>query len=269
MAPICLERAIWLRRFSRCPPARWPVSCAMTPISSFGVSRGEHRAGVDHHPPAACDEGVEVAVLQDDDLGAARADAGRPEHRLGIVAQQRLDLGIADDGLAGALRDRGRGRKARRQGKREDGAERSLPALASPLIAEQESRRFHRLQTLQTLSSSEQTQQIPPLARTPPPGKSKRDQNAEIVATKRRGAVPGHGRAGAGGGARGAGTSHRAYGGRTARRFGAEGGARRGGRGAERAGSATPRRSGYGRCASASRAITASSTGSTCRRRGS
>ena len=57
----------------------------------------DQRAGVHDHAAAARHEGVELPVLHNDDLGVARADAGGAEDRRGIVAQQLLDLGIADD----------------------------------------------------------------------------------------------------------------------------------------------------------------------------
>ena len=74
--------------------------------------RIEQRAGVDHHAPAARHEGIELAVLHEHDLGVARADAGGAEDRRGIVAEERFDLGVADDGLVALLRIRGR-RRAR------------------------------------------------------------------------------------------------------------------------------------------------------------
>ena len=82
----------------------------MTPITSFGVFASQQRAGVDDHAPAARHEGVEVVVLDEHDLRVARAEAGGREDRLGVVAQERLDLRVADDGLAASLRLRRRQR---------------------------------------------------------------------------------------------------------------------------------------------------------------
>ena len=90
----------------------------MTPITSFGVFACMQRAGVDHHAAAARHEGVELAVLDEHDLGVARADAGGAEDRLGIVAEQRLDLRVADDGVAALLRVGGR-RQRQARGQRE------------------------------------------------------------------------------------------------------------------------------------------------------
>lgn len=125
-----------------------------------GVAGGQHGASVDHHAPAARHEGVEFAVLEDDYLGAARADAGRPEHRFRVVAQERFDLCVADGGLAGPLRRSGGGREARRQHQRDDGAERTPPGLACLLNAEQESRHIHRFQRHRTSHSVRNTASI-------------------------------------------------------------------------------------------------------------
>ena len=68
--------------------------------------RIEQRTGMDHHAPAAGDERIELAILHQHDFRVARADAGGAKNRRGIVAEQRLDLGVADDGLLAVLRTR-------------------------------------------------------------------------------------------------------------------------------------------------------------------
>ena len=57
------------------------------------------------------DEGVERAVVDDDDLDVLLGEPGRLQDRLRVVAQQLLDLGVADDRqAASALRLRRTGR---------------------------------------------------------------------------------------------------------------------------------------------------------------
>ena len=84
---------------SRCkwPPARWPVSCANTPMISFGVRGVEQRAGVDEDVAAVHDEGVEGAVVEHHHPDVLFGEAGRAQNRRGVIAQQLLDFGVADD----------------------------------------------------------------------------------------------------------------------------------------------------------------------------
>ena len=124
-APIACARAIWFRRFSRCPPARCPVSCAMTPMTSFGVlASSSVPVWMTMRRPLAT-KALNSPILDDDDLRVARADAGGAEDRLGIVAQQLLDLRVADDGLMALLR---RGRRRERQARGDEVEERSCAA---------------------------------------------------------------------------------------------------------------------------------------------
>ena len=89
----------------RCPPARWPVSWAKHAddlVRRLGI---EQRAGVDEDVAAVHHEGVEAAVVDDDDLDVVLGEAGDAQDRPRIVAQQVLDLGVADDRQLGrALR---------------------------------------------------------------------------------------------------------------------------------------------------------------------
>ena len=57
----------------------------------------DQRAGVDEDAPAVHHEGVERAVVDDDDLDVLLREAGGAQDRLRVVAQQLLDLGVADD----------------------------------------------------------------------------------------------------------------------------------------------------------------------------
>ena len=58
----------------------------------------DQRAGVDEHAPPVGDERVEAAVAQDDDLDRAPAEAGGCKDWRRIIAQQVLDLGVANQG---------------------------------------------------------------------------------------------------------------------------------------------------------------------------
>ena len=63
------------------------------------------RAGIDEDAPAVGDEGVEGAAVDDHDLDVLLRQPGRLQERLGVFAQQLLDLGVAHDrGAAAAAR---------------------------------------------------------------------------------------------------------------------------------------------------------------------
>ena len=72
---VCACASCW-RIATRWPPAMWPVSCASTPMISFGswIHQG---AGIDEDALAVGDEGVEGAVVDDDDLDVLRPQARR------------------------------------------------------------------------------------------------------------------------------------------------------------------------------------------------
>ncbi len=59
--------------------------------------RLHQRAGIDEDAPPVHHEGVEGALVDDDDLDVLLRQSGGAQDRLGIVAQQLLDLGVADD----------------------------------------------------------------------------------------------------------------------------------------------------------------------------
>ncbi len=83
-----------------------------------GAAAVENGAGIDEDAAAIGDEGVEGAAVDDDDVGLAAADIGDAEQRPGIVAQQILDLGVADDRQAARhLRARRRNRQQAGQGR--------------------------------------------------------------------------------------------------------------------------------------------------------
>ena len=72
--------------------------------------RIDQRAGVDEDAPAIHHEGVERAIVDDGDLDVLLGEAGGAQNRLRVVAQQLLDLGVAND--------RKSGRQALRAGRR-------------------------------------------------------------------------------------------------------------------------------------------------------
>ena len=63
-------------------------------IRRFGFHQ---RAGIDEDAPSVRHEGVERAMVDDDDLDVLLGEAGGAQDRLRIFAQQLFDLGVADD----------------------------------------------------------------------------------------------------------------------------------------------------------------------------
>ncbi len=117
----------------RWPPAMWPVSCASTPMIWFGVAEFEQGAGIDEDAVPVHHEGVERAIIDDDDADILLGEPGRAQDRLRVVAQHLLDLRIADDREAARLRGDGRGHAGQRDraGRhRGDRAKRVLSQLA-------------------------------------------------------------------------------------------------------------------------------------------
>ncbi len=55
------------------------------------------RAGIDEDALGVDDEGVERAIVDDGDLDVLLGEAGGAQDRLRVVAQQLLDLGVAND----------------------------------------------------------------------------------------------------------------------------------------------------------------------------
>jgi hypothetical protein len=83
-------------------------------IRRLGVHQ---RAAVDEDAPAIGDEGVERTVVDDDDLNILLRETGRAQDRLGILPQQLLDLGVADDGRSSLRVGRGAGADERGRGR--------------------------------------------------------------------------------------------------------------------------------------------------------
>ena len=102
------DRAGGCRRGRHGRGARFRGRC--TPISSLGVSASMIAPVLTNILVAVGDEGVELVRLDQEDLHAARPQAGRGlEDRAGIVLDQRLGLGVAGDADAvGKRRPAGR-----------------------------------------------------------------------------------------------------------------------------------------------------------------
>ena len=86
--------------------------------------RVDQRAGVDEDAPAVHHEGVERAVVDDGDLDVLLGEAGGAQDRLGVVAQQLLDLGVADDRQSRRQALRARRRRRDGDGRRQRDRER-------------------------------------------------------------------------------------------------------------------------------------------------
>ena len=67
-------------------------------------------------------EGVERAVVDDDDLDVLLREAGGAQDRLGVFAQQLLDLGVAQDRRAAGSRSGARRRDCIAERQRQHGA---------------------------------------------------------------------------------------------------------------------------------------------------
>ena len=111
----CACASCWRKR-DRCPPAMWPVSCASTPMTSFGTLASISAPALMKMRLAIHHEGVERAVVDDGDLDVLLREAGGAQDGLRVVAQQLLDLGVADDRKSG--RQALRARRRRRDGDR-------------------------------------------------------------------------------------------------------------------------------------------------------
>ena len=86
----------------------------------------EQCAGIDEDVTPVHDEGVEGAVVEDDDLDVLLGQAGRLQDRRRVVAHQLLDFGVADDRRAargGALGARLLGRRTAGGAAQRDGGD--------------------------------------------------------------------------------------------------------------------------------------------------
>jgi hypothetical protein len=80
-----------------------------------GAVEPHQQARMEEHMPRIGHEGVERAVVDDDDLRALR-QARLAKNRRGQFPQRAFDLGVADDGLC-RRRDRGHGQQRRQRGR--------------------------------------------------------------------------------------------------------------------------------------------------------
>jgi hypothetical protein len=65
--------------------------------------RFHQRAAIDENATPVGDEGVERTVVDDDDPNVLLRETCRPQQRLGVLLEQLLDLGVADDRRAAPL----------------------------------------------------------------------------------------------------------------------------------------------------------------------
>ena len=91
------------RSLLRWPPAMWPVSWASTPIIWFGVSASISAPALMKMRLASTTKALKERSLMMTTWMFCCAEPGGAQDRLGIVAQQLLDLGVADHRQAAAL----------------------------------------------------------------------------------------------------------------------------------------------------------------------
>ena len=93
--------------------------------------RFQQGAGIDEDAVPVHHEGVERAIIDDDDADILLGEPGHAQDRLRVVAQQLLDLRIADDReSATRLRRNGRGHARQRDGAGRHGGDRAKRALS-------------------------------------------------------------------------------------------------------------------------------------------
>ena len=96
MAEVC-ARASSSRMRARWPPARCPVSWAKTPIDLVRGLGLHQRSDVDENAPSVGHEGIEAAIVDDDDLYVLLGQPRNFQDRGRVISQQLLDLSIAND----------------------------------------------------------------------------------------------------------------------------------------------------------------------------
>ena len=79
-------------RRARCPPAMWPVSCAMTPDQLLRRIGHQDQPREDEHVHAAGHEGIHVRAVDQDDAHIVGPEVCRDEDRAYEVMQRRFDL---------------------------------------------------------------------------------------------------------------------------------------------------------------------------------
>ena len=123
------------RRRDRCPPARWPVSCASTPMISFGVLESYSAPTFTKMRRPSITKALNDALVDQHDLHVLLRQAGDAQDRRGVVAQQLLDLGVADDRQAAGgfrLRERRLAADRERDGRRARDRRAKLASRGAP-----------------------------------------------------------------------------------------------------------------------------------------
>ena len=75
----------------------WPVSCASTPMIWFGVCDSISAPALTKMRLASITKALKLRSLMMHDADVLLRQAGGAQDRLGVVAQQLLDLGVADE----------------------------------------------------------------------------------------------------------------------------------------------------------------------------
>ena len=70
-------------------------------LQLVGVVGRDEQAGVDIDDLAAGDEGVDLGIVEQDDLDVVRVEAGGLDQRRGDIAEQQFGLAVAQDLLRG------------------------------------------------------------------------------------------------------------------------------------------------------------------------
>ena len=115
---ICL---IWASRSAAQQGQGWPTIGGLVGQDAdhhAGILRLQQQAGIDEDMPAARDEGVESAAVDDMDPHLGAGDADRSENRCAVSADRALDLGIPDQRQA-LRRDSGRKHRAGNEGQQD------------------------------------------------------------------------------------------------------------------------------------------------------
>ena len=73
LIPVASLLPSWMR--IEWPPATWPSSCAITPCSWLTLSGGEEQPGLDIDRLAGGDEGVDLGIVEQDDVGRFGVEA--------------------------------------------------------------------------------------------------------------------------------------------------------------------------------------------------
>jgi len=73
---------------------------------------------------AGGDEGVDLGIVQQDDVGRLGVEPGRGDQRIGDIAEQKLGLAVAEDRLSRSRPRRGEGEDEREHQQPRDAGQR-------------------------------------------------------------------------------------------------------------------------------------------------